>query len=125
MTTTADLTRLQELTDRADLTELVTRLGRWLDEQRFDDPGAIFTDDVTVETQSGRAQGLPAIAAQAHRVHTQFARTQHVTSDVLAGLDGDRATVQANLAATFVRDAAAPEPALAVGERYRFEAVRT
>jgi len=32
MTTTRDLTRLQELTDRADPTDLLTRQGLWLDE---------------------------------------------------------------------------------------------
>jgi hypothetical protein len=36
MTTTSDLTRLQELTDRADLTDLLTRQGLWLDERHFE-----------------------------------------------------------------------------------------
>jgi hypothetical protein len=124
MTPTADLTRLQELTDRADLAELVTRQGLWLDERRFDDPASVLTADASVVTQGGRAQGLHDIATQAHRVHSRFDRTQHVTSDVLIDLDGDRATVSANLIATFVNDAA-PEPALMVGERYHFDAVRT
>jgi hypothetical protein len=37
MTTTRDLTRLQELADRADLTDLLTHHGLWLDERHFDD----------------------------------------------------------------------------------------
>jgi hypothetical protein len=128
MTTTAaeDLVRrLQELADRADLADLLARQGLWLDEQRFDDAATIFTEDATVHTQSGQSQGLQALTAQAHRVHADFAAVQHVTSGVLIDIDGDRATVRANLIATFVRDAAAPEPAAAIGERYRFEAVRT
>jgi hypothetical protein len=115
---------LQELTDRAELAELVTRQSLWLDERRFDDAGAIFTEDASVVTQGGRSQGLDDIARQAERVHTRFDRTQHVTSNVLIDLDGDRATVKANLIAAFVHDPA-PEPALMVGERYHFEAVRT
>jgi hypothetical protein len=124
MTTTPDLTRLQELTDRADLTDLLNRQGLWLDEQRFD-AASVFTNDATAQTQGGRAQGLQAITALAHRTHAPFDRTQHVTSNVLIDLDGDRATVRANLIATLVHDAAAHEPPYRVGERYRFKAVRT
>jgi hypothetical protein len=127
MTTTAaeGLARLQELADRADLADLLARQGLWLDEQRFDDAGTIFTEDATVHTQSGQSRRLQALTAQARRIHANFAATQHATSGVLIDIDGDRATVRANLIATFVRDAAAPEPAAAIGERYRFEAVRT
>jgi hypothetical protein len=124
-TTTGGLARLQELADRADLTDLLARQGLWLDERRFDDTASVFTDDATAETQGGRAQGLQALTAQAHRNHAHFDRTQHVTSNLLIDLDGDRATVRANLIVMFVRDAAESEPALTMGERYRFEAVRT
>jgi hypothetical protein len=120
----ANLARLQELADRADLIDLVARLGRWLDERRFDDGDEIFTDDATVETPGGRAQGRQALTAQARRNHIRYDRTQHVTSNILVDLDGDRATVRSNLIATFVRDSATSEPALTIGERYRFQAVR-
>ncbi|MFE2431060.1 nuclear transport factor 2 family protein [Streptomyces sp. NPDC059373] len=102
---------LQELADRADLATLLARQGLWLDEQRFDDAGTVFTEDATVHTQGGRSQGLQAITAQARRIHADFAAIQHTTSGVLIDLDGDRATVRANLIAAFVRDTAAPEPA--------------
>jgi hypothetical protein len=124
-TATAGLARLQELADRADLADLLSRQGLWLDDQRFDDAANIFTEDAVVHTQGGQSQGLKALTAQARRVHADFAATQSVTSGVLIDIDGDRATVRANLIATFVRDAAAPEPAFMIGERYRFEAVRT
>jgi 3-phenylpropionate/cinnamic acid dioxygenase small subunit len=122
VTTTTDLARLQ---DRADLADLLARQGMWLDDQHFDEAAAIFTGDATVHTQSGQSQGLQALTAHAERIHAQFGAVQHVTSNVLIDLDGDRATVRANLVAIFVRDAAAQEPVLRVGERYRFEAVRT
>ena len=76
-------------------------------------------------TPGGQAQGIEALTAQARRNHARFDRTQHVTSNVLIDLDGDRATVHANLIATFVSDATATEPTFTMGERYRFEAVRT
>jgi hypothetical protein len=130
MTTTATETgtRLHELADRADLTDLLARQGLWLDERRFDDAGdtaAVFTEDATVETPGGRAEGRQALAAQARRNHERYARAQHVTSNVLIDLAGDRAVLRANLVATLVRDAATPEPTLMLGERYRSEAVRT
>jgi hypothetical protein len=118
------IARLQELADRADLADLLARHGLWLDEQRFGDADTIFTEEATVHTQSGRAQGLEALTAQARRVHADFAAIQHLTSGVLIDIDGDRATVRANLIVIFVGETA-PEPAAAVGERYRFEAVRT
>ncbi|MGI8333626.1 nuclear transport factor 2 family protein [Actinomadura scrupuli] len=124
-TTAADTARLQELSDRADLNDLLARQGLWLDERRFDETASIFTEDATVETPGGRAKGLQALAEQAHRNHSRYAATQHVTTNVLIDLDGDRATVRANLIVTFVRDAATPEPTLTMGERYRFEAART
>ncbi|MCW2861824.1 MAG: hypothetical protein JWP48_3532 [Actinoallomurus sp.] len=111
--------------DRAELTDLLARQGLWLDERRFDETASIFTEDATVDTRGGRAEGRQALAEQAHRNHARFARTQHVTSNVLIDVAGDRATVRANLIATFVRDAAEPVPDLAIGERYHFDAVRT
>jgi len=126
MTTTA-IARLQELADRADLAALVARQARWLDERRFDEAGAIFTEDASVHPQGGHSHGLRALTARAHRNHSTFAATQHVISDVLIDIDddGDGATVRANLIATFVRDATDPEPATTIGERYRFQAIRT
>src|SRR5262249_27972198 len=120
-----EMSDLQELTDRADLNDLLARQGRWLDEQRFDESESIFTDDVTVSTPGGQASGLPAVVDQARRNHTRYARTQHVTSNVSVDLTGDHATVGANLIATLVQDDSTGEPTLTLGERYHFDAVRT
>jgi hypothetical protein len=119
------LDRFHELSDRADIADLLVRQGRWLDERGFADAAAIFTSDAAVHTQSGQSRGLDALRAQAQRVHARFAAIQHVITDVLIDIDGDRATVSANLIATFVRDNAQPAPTLTVGERYRLEAART
>lgn len=45
-------------------------------------------------------------------------------TDVLIGLDGDRAAARANLIVTFVPDSDQPGARLMIGERYRFEATR-
>lgn len=108
---------LQTLIDRQEITDLVSRLGLWIDEKRFDQTDHLFTDDISVRTPGGEAQGVERVAAQAARNHTT--ETQHVITNVLVDLDGDRATAGANLVVTF------NEPRRTIGERYRFEATRT
>ena len=117
--------QLRELADRSEVTELASRLGLWLDEQRFDEARSIFTEDVVVQTPGGESQGIALVAEQARRNHAGYARTQHVITNILVELDGDRATVRANLIVTFVHRADAPEQHFALGERYQFEVVRT
>ncbi|HEY9476323.1 MAG TPA: nuclear transport factor 2 family protein [Mycobacteriales bacterium] len=116
---------VRELADRAEINDLVSHLGRWLDEKRFDDTRSVFTEDAIGEFPSGPIRGVEALTDQARRHHADFERTQHITTNTLVDLAGDRATVRANLIATFVRHADTPEPEPTVGERYRFEAVRT
>jgi SnoaL-like domain len=115
-----DPTPLHDLTDRREIVDLVSRLGLWLDEGRFDEAPSILVDDVTVDTPGGHAEGIERVIAQARRNH-QYDSLQHVISNVLIDLDGDRAQVRANLVASFVGDGALVQH----GERYRFEAVRT
>jgi hypothetical protein len=115
-----DTTLLHDLTDRREITDLVSRLGLWLDEGRFDEAPSILTPDVAVSTPGGQARGIERVIAQARRNH-QHAHLQHVITNVLIDLDGDRAAVRANLVVTFADDAISSQQ----GERYRFEAKRT
>ncbi|MEV0295541.1 nuclear transport factor 2 family protein [Nocardia sp. NPDC050710] len=121
---------LRELVDRDQITGLVDRLGRALDEGRFDDLRTVYTPDATAKTPGGTATGREALIAQASRNHTDANRIQHFISNVLIDLRGDRADVRANLLATFTPAAAtpgrvAPEPQFTLGEIYHFDAVRT
>jgi hypothetical protein len=111
---------LQALVDRAALIDLVSRLGRWLDDGATGDPAALFTDDVRVSTPGGEATGVAGIVAQAQRNHA--VPTQHVITNVLPEIRGDSAQITANLVVTFV------ESATDLGRRgqtYTFDAVRT
>lgn len=124
--------RVQELTDREEITDLVYRLGAALDEGRFEELKSIFTDDATAQTPGGLARGRDALIAQASRNHSPEERIQHLIGNVQVDVTGDRADVRANLLATFASPAAAdaearlaPEPRLTLGEVYRFQAVRT
>jgi hypothetical protein len=124
-------TELRQLSDRDEITALVYRLGMFLDEGRFDEMVSILTDDAAAQTPGGLAEGRDALIAQARRNHSDGQRIQHVITNVLVTLDGDRADVRANLIATFAGDAdtpgprLAPEPHFTLGEIYRFAAIRT
>jgi 3-phenylpropionate/cinnamic acid dioxygenase small subunit len=115
---------LQELLDRSEIADLIARLGLWLDEKRFEDARSVLTEDVAVETLGGQVQGIEAVTEQARRNH-DVGRTQHVITNLLIDLDGDKATIRANLIATFVQRADEPGSHFDIGERYRFEAIRT
>ena len=106
------------MNDRQDITDLISRLGRWLDDKAFDDAGSVLTENVTVSTPGGQAEGIERVVAQASRNHQ--VPTQHLITNVLVDLDGDRATATANLLVTF----AGPELERQ-GERYRFGVART
>jgi ketosteroid isomerase-like protein len=105
------------MNDRQDITDLISRLGRWLDDKRFDDARTVLTEDVTVSTPGGQAEGIERVVAQASRNHQ--VPTQHLITNVLVDLDGDTATATANLLVTF------SEPFSQQGERYLFGAART
>jgi hypothetical protein len=114
---------MSELSDRIEIADLIHRLGACLDEHRFDDLRTLFVEDATVATPGGTAQGRDALIAQATRNHAQYERLQHVITNVLVDLDGERAAVRANLVVALVRDGGTPE--LMLGEVYRFQARRT
>src|SRR5262245_51223907 len=100
--------RVQQLVDRGEITDLVSRLGIWLDEKRWDQARSILADDATVKTAGGSVAGLDHVVEQARRNHD--VPTHHVITNVVIDLDGDRAAVGANLIATFIdgRDGSGP-----------------
>ena len=106
------------MNDREQITDLISRLGRWLDDKQFDDARSVLTEDVTVSTPGGQAEGLERVVAQASRNHQ--VPTQHLITNVLVDIDGDTAAATANLLVTFAGDTLDQQ-----GERYRFDAART
>jgi hypothetical protein len=123
--------RLQQLLDRQEVTDLVYRLGACLDDGRFDDMRSLLVDEATVRTPGGTAEGLDALVAQARRNHTPDERVQHIITNLLLDLHGDRGEVRANLVVPFASAAGddqpvpAPPAHLALGEIYRIDVVRT
>jgi hypothetical protein len=107
---------LEQLSDRAELTDLVARLARWLDTGARTDAVDVLADDVTATTPGGRAEGREAVVAQARAAHA--VPTLHQITNVLVDLDGDEAAIGAAVTATL-----APEGA--TGGRYELAARRT
>lgn len=126
MTTATEL--LQALTDRAEITDLIDRLFRALDERGLDRARgrSIFTDDVHVTFPIGEHQGLDEVVAAVAEGMDRFGPTQHSGSNYIIDLDGDRATVRWNAIQTHLPPGATPfdEPFVS-GGYYDGEVVRT
>ncbi|MTE13919.1 nuclear transport factor 2 family protein [Nocardia aurantiaca] len=122
--------QIQQLADKFEITELVHRLGRALDEGDWDELAALYTADATARTPGGLASGRTALVSQASRNHSPDKRIQHLINGILIDLDGDAATIRANLLVVFAwglaqDPALGAQPRLTLGEVYRFDAVRT
>jgi hypothetical protein len=132
---------LQQLADRSEIAELVNRLGVVLDEGRFAELGTLVVEDATASTPGGRAEGREAVVAQASRNHRPEQPIQHLITNLLVDIDGDRASARANLVVHFGpadgdsapagppdrRPARPPAPPVefTIGEVYHFGLVRT
>jgi hypothetical protein len=130
---------LQQLLDRTEITDLVSRLGAALDEGRFHDMRSLMVEEVTARTPGGAKEGRDAVVGMASRNHRPEWGQEHVITNVLVDLDGDRATVRANLVVHSALDDApspdacggalppllAPKVTFMLGEVYGFDVVRT
>jgi len=116
--------KLRDLTDRIELTDLVSRLGYWLDDKRWDEANSLLTEDISVKTSGGSTNGIAAATDQARKGH-DVVTTHHVITNVLIELAGDEAAIRANLIVTFI-DARPDQPTRrTLGEKYQFSARRT
>lgn len=111
------------------ITDLVIRLGKWLDLKQYDDPAiteSLFVPTVLVGSPGrtgGAAQGIPAVVIKARKRHGGIG-SQHLFTNVLVELHGDTASAGAELLATFVPDPQKPTAFSQLGARYEFDFVR-
>ncbi len=85
---------IQEISDRLEIQDLLTRYCSIIDEQRFDDLRTIFTPDAQIDySSSGGAKGtLDEIIQFLKDVMVLFSSTQHMISNIDLKLDGDTAS---------------------------------
>lgn len=88
---------------------LVARYLISLDDEKLDEDWArrLFTDDVCVEFPMNRHDGIEGVVEYHRRSLAAFARTQHLGSHAAVDVEGDRATLRANLIATHLHPPAA------------------
>ncbi|WP_280397927.1 nuclear transport factor 2 family protein [Nocardia carnea] len=108
---------IRDLTDRAELAELVARHSLWVDEG-CTGTDRLFTEDVVVTSIRGEAHGIEALTTLARKGHDAYARTLHIKSNLVIEIAGDTATVQAHDLAVYVLDDKSESVAAAI-HRYR------
>lgn len=110
--------------DRVEIAELFARLAHVLDEGLYDDVHTVYTDDVVVHSpRGGELRGIDGVTGFLRRFQVVGEHTQHVHSDVLVTVDGDRAAASANQLVYFYRDGEPPHRTS--GLRLAYTAVRT
>jgi 3-phenylpropionate/cinnamic acid dioxygenase small subunit len=118
-----------ELADRAEIHDVIVRYGWAIDTKDWALLDTCFTDDAYVDYSSnpGGVQGpYVEVRGWLEKMMSAFPVTQHLMSNVLVTLDGDRATCQTMV--TNPQGAATREGPLHffyVGGRYDDELVRT
>ena len=119
---------LQELSDRQEIVDVITRYTRAIDTRSWDDLDAVFTEDAILDYSAvgGPADVLPVAKPWVAQGLGGFLRYQHVIGQVSIELDGD----SARATAYFTNPMVAPtrdggESVVEVGGYYHFEAVRT
>ena len=85
------------MSEKDEIRELLSRYCFALDEERFDDMAALFTEDGIWETAFGTGTGRAGIAAQARSISTpNRPRRVHLTTNIVIDFEGDIAHVRSN-----------------------------
>ena len=85
---------LQELSDRAEIQDLIVEYAHVVDSHRWDELDALFTSDAVLDfTATGGVSGdLPTIKVFFAKALTLFAGHQHLVAASKITIDGDSAT---------------------------------
>ncbi len=88
---------IQELSDRLEITDLLTRYARAVDRKDWDLYRTVFTPDAHIDYSSagGAVLGVEEMCGWMDEALAQFPATQHLISNVHVELDGDTAGVEA------------------------------
>jgi 3-phenylpropionate/cinnamic acid dioxygenase small subunit len=85
---------LQEISDRLEIDDLLSRYTFAIDNKDFDALDAVFTPDATIDyTTSGGIKGrYPEVKAWLAKALSMFPMTQHLLGNKRVTIDGDAAT---------------------------------
>jgi len=119
---------LQELSDRQEIVDLITRYTRAVDTRSWDDLDAVFTEDAVLDYSpvGGPADVPAAVKPWIAKGLAGFDRYQHVIGQVSIELAGDEARATAYFTNPMVAvDPEGREKLWEVGGYYRHELRRT
>jgi len=87
-----------EQADKDAIRELMAVYCFKLDDAKFEEMAALFTEDGTWDTAFGKGTGRDGIVAQARSIATEGPRPRraHYTTNIVIELNGDTATAQSN-----------------------------
>ena len=87
----------QEISDRVEITDLLTRYTRAIDQGDWDRLDSVFTPQAHIDYSAtgGIAGGFAEVKAWLAATLPMFPRRQHLIGQAEVGLDGDAATVTA------------------------------
>lgn len=118
--------RLQELTDRLDIAEVLARYCEALDDRRWELLETVFTADATCDYGSvGTPAGLADITDTIRGTIGDLDATQHLIGNVQVAVSGDTATARCYLTSQHVRHGAPGGQTYAIGGSYHDTLVRT
>jgi hypothetical protein len=91
--------QLRDLLDRDEIANLMQRSTTSFDDRAVDDAWArsVFTDDVELSFPIGSHSGIGGTAAFHRNSTAKWERTLHFTTNYVTSIDGDNATIRANL----------------------------
>ena len=119
---------LQEISDRLEITDVITRYTRAVDTRAFDDLDSVFTPDGILDYSAvgGPVDVLSVVKPWVEKGLAGFARIQHVIGQVAIELDGDSARATAYMTNPMVSIAPDGKETLwEVGGYYVHDMVRT
>ncbi|EPH44810.1 nuclear transport factor 2 family protein [Streptomyces aurantiacus] len=89
---------------QAEVSSLLDRYVLGLDYDKLDDEWAygLFTNDVLIEFPISRHTGIEGLVEYHQKALSMWARTHHVNTPSIVSVDGDRATLRANMTAVRV-----------------------
>lgn len=96
--------RLQALEDREAVRALVYGYARALDEGRWGDYEACFTDDVVLEYSWGSVRGREGLAERVGSMLQRYTSMQHLIANLELELAGDTGRGRADFSVTLVDD---------------------
>ncbi|WP_009478473.1 nuclear transport factor 2 family protein [Rhodococcus sp. JVH1] len=117
--------RMTTLIDESDIIRLLTRYAWCVDDKRWDDWAACFTDDTVITMPFASRSGREGLADWGRTALEPFDSTHHMSTNFEIVIDGDQAAARSKFQAVHVHVAARTDQHFIESGTYRWEFART